>query len=167
MTLAHTILAMVGTKVARVRCNTCNGDHAYRGEPGKTSAPPKKSRATALPKGEAKVVIGWQERIDAKNPSTARKYSTRESFAADELLIHPTFGIGIVSAVRGDKIDVAFKGDQKTLMHGKAGGPPAEKPKFSPPNAVATGPADKPQADSSQRAPDEAEEPASTSSDAS
>ena len=31
MTLAHTILAMVGTKIARVKCNTCGGDHVYRG----------------------------------------------------------------------------------------------------------------------------------------
>ena len=36
LTLAHTILAMVGTKLARVRCNTCNGDHAYRSAPGTT-----------------------------------------------------------------------------------------------------------------------------------
>lgn len=145
MLLAHTILAMVGTRVARVRCNTCGGDHAYRGEPGKSSsAAPRKSRANAEPK-ESKIIISWQERVDAKNPATAKKYSTRETFVLEELVIHPTFGIGIVSAVRGDKIDVAFKGDQKTLMHGKSAGAPTEKPKFSPPSAIATGPADKPQ----------------------
>ena len=31
MELAHTILAMVGQKIARVRCNTCGSDHVYRG----------------------------------------------------------------------------------------------------------------------------------------
>lgn len=144
MTLAHTILAMVGTKVARVKCNTCGGDHAYRGEPGKTSSKPRKSRAAG---GVAKTIISWQERVDAKNPASAKKYSTKETFVAEDLLEHPTFGVGIVSAVRGDKIDVAFKGEQKTLMHGKSGGAPADKPKFAPPTASASGPADKPQKD--------------------
>ena len=34
--LAHTILAMVGPKIVRVRCNTCGGDHAFRGAAGVT-----------------------------------------------------------------------------------------------------------------------------------
>ncbi|MFY0576846.1 hypothetical protein ACN28S_23190 [Cystobacter fuscus] len=46
LTLAHTILAMVGTKIARVRCNTCNGDHAFRSAPGTTDRPSTSSRSS-------------------------------------------------------------------------------------------------------------------------
>lgn len=30
MLLGHTILAMVGSRIARVRCNTCQGEHNFR-----------------------------------------------------------------------------------------------------------------------------------------
>jgi hypothetical protein len=141
LTLAHTILAMVGTKPARVRCNTCGGDHAYRSAPGaKTPAKPRSStpRASAA----AKVVIGWDERLAGKDVAAAKKYSPRETFVPEELVNHPTFGIGIVTAVRHDKVDVAFKADLKTLIHGR-GETPFAKPVFEAPKGRVNGPADK------------------------
>jgi hypothetical protein len=30
LTLAHTVIAMVGDKPAKVKCNTCKGEHKYR-----------------------------------------------------------------------------------------------------------------------------------------
>ena len=52
MDLAHTILAMVGTKPVRVRCNTCGGDHAFRGPPGASErkASTTAAKRTAAPK---------------------------------------------------------------------------------------------------------------------
>ncbi|MBZ4422087.1 hypothetical protein [Myxococcus sp. RHSTA-1-4] len=152
LTLAHTILAMVGTKIARVRCNTCGGDHAYRAAPGVTDRPSSSSTtrtartsssgSSATPKAE-KVIISFDEQLAGKDVASARQYSPKETFQVDEVIRHPTFGTGFVTAVRGDKVDITFRTDTKTLVHGR-GGPPAEKPAFSPPTARATGPADKP-----------------------
>jgi hypothetical protein len=111
--LAHTILAMVGPKIARVRCETCKAEHAYRG--AVVPAGTKKPRAARVPAAQ-KVVIAWEERLKNNDLTKARKYSPKESFAPDEVINHPTFGYGIVSAVRGDKIDVAFKAFEKTLL---------------------------------------------------
>src|SRR2546423_13487120 len=93
MTLAHAILAMVGTKIARVRCNTCGGDHAYRTEPGtvRVGGKPRAPSARAV-----KVVISWEERLAGKDSGAAKKYSPQESFAVGDLVDHPTLGIGIV-----------------------------------------------------------------------
>jgi hypothetical protein len=156
LTLAHTILAMVGTKIARVRCNTCNGDHAYRSAPGTTDKPsassrasssstPKASRATA----EEKMVISFEEQLAGKDLANAPRYSAKDTYKVDQVLQHPTFGLGLVTAVRGDKVDITFKSETKTLVHGR-GGAPADKPAFSPPSAKATGPADKPQPQSTE-----------------
>ena len=132
MVLAHTILAMVGTKIARVKCNTCNSEHAFRG----TAVPkPRKARKSKDDK-PSKVVLSFQQRIEGKDPAKARKYNVKETFAPDDLLDHPTFGLGIVSIVREDKIDVAFKAFEKTLVHGRV--PPGEAPPPKP------GPAAKP-----------------------
>src|SRR3954451_18613778 len=100
--LAHTILAMVGPKIARVRCNTCKSEHAFRGQVvPKGAKKPRAARTSSAEKAE-KVIIAWEERLKANDMTKARKYSPKESFALEEVLNHPTFGYGIVSAVRGD-----------------------------------------------------------------
>ena len=114
MVLAHTVLAMVGSSIARVRCNTCGSDHAFRRTPG-PAAPAR--RTTHRPD---RVVLGFEAQIQARGVETARAYSPRVTFQVDELISHPTFGLGIVRAVRQDKVDVAFKATERTLIHGRA-----------------------------------------------
>jgi hypothetical protein len=112
--LAHTVLAMVGNTVARVKCNTCGSDHAFRRAPG-ASAPAKRP-SEARP---ARTVLGFAAQIEARGAGTARTYSPSVTFQVDELITHPTFGLGIVRAVRQDKVDVAFKASERTLVHGR------------------------------------------------
>jgi hypothetical protein len=116
MELGHTILAMVGTKPVRVRCNTCQGEHAYRG-------PPERKKGTWVPAAERSAkpaVTSWEALLREKDISRARPYSAKDRYSTDEVLQHPVFGIGLVQEVRGDKISVAFKADVKTLVHGKS-----------------------------------------------
>lgn len=162
MTLAHTILAMVGTKIARVRCNTCGGDHAYRAAPGATDRPTASrsaaSRASSKAEKADKVLISFEEQLAGKDVANAPKYSPKDAYKVDQVIQHPTFGLGLVTVVRGDKVDVAFKAETKTLVHGR-GGAPAERPAFQPPaNRGATGPADKPQAAQPEAGVPESEE---------
>jgi hypothetical protein len=120
MLLGHTILAMVGTRPARVRCNTCQGEHNFRAsaaEPKKGSWEPKVDRDRRLAKP---IVTSWEALLAKKDLSLARRYSAKERFEMDDVLDHPTFGIGLVQEVRGDKMKVAFKADTKTLVHGRA-----------------------------------------------
>jgi hypothetical protein len=157
LTLAHTILAMVGTKIARVRCNTCNGDHVYRSAPGTTDKqPPASSRSSATKasrarSAEEKIIISFEEQLAGKDIANAPRYSPKDAYRVDQVIQHPTFGLGLVTAVRGNKVDITFKSETKTLVHA-TGGAPAEKPAFSPPSAKATGPADKPQAQQTEEA---------------
>ena len=149
MDLAHTILAMVGTKPVRVRCNTCGGDHAFRGAPGATERKSTASTAAkrAAPREKvAKVVISFDDVLAEKDVAHSVPYSIRETFKQDQVINHPTFGQGFVSAVRGDKVDITFRSEVRTLVHGRGGGAPASKPSFSPPSARPQGPADKPMA---------------------
>jgi hypothetical protein len=120
LVLGHTILAMVGTRAARVRCNTCQGEHNYKAsaaEPKKGSWEPKVDRERRLAKP---VVHSWEALLARKDVTSARRYSARERFETDDVLDHPVFGIGLVQEVNGDKMRVAFKADTKLLVHGKA-----------------------------------------------
>src|SRR5262245_65118967 len=72
MTLAHTILAMVGQTIARVQCNTCGGQHAYRSAPGTTK--PRSSSSSSSSGGSTatrgasrepavRTVMGFEEQL--------------------------------------------------------------------------------------------------------
>jgi hypothetical protein len=130
MLLAHTVLAMVGTRIARVRCNTCMGEHAYKAGP--STPKPRAPRATASSGGVAKPRVSansFDEQLAAKDQAGARAYNINETFVLDQVLDHPTFGRGFVAAARADKIDVAFPGGQvKTLVHARGGKPAPARP---------------------------------------
>jgi hypothetical protein len=117
MVLAHTILALDGGKPARVECNTCHGQHNYRPSAGESRASPSPARknGTTAP---SRVRLSFDE-IMAQRPAAARAYSPKVTFALDETVSHPTFGRGIVAAVRADKIDVTFRNGTKTLVHSR------------------------------------------------
>ena len=113
MVLGHTVLAMVGTQAKRVRCNTCQGEHSYRSSAPVKSKTPRATRAKP-------VVTSWEALLAGKDLTRARRYSMKERFVTNELVQHPTFGVGLVQSVNVDKITVAFKADVKVLIMGKS-----------------------------------------------
>lgn len=119
MILAHTVLAKVETKIARVRCNTCMGEHAYRANPPGTrkAATAKKkapgSKAT-VKKAEAKP---FDSLFTEKSLASAQPYSPKGRYAQGDVLQHPTFGVGLVESIRDDKVDAIFRQGPKTLIH--------------------------------------------------
>jgi len=111
LTLTHTIIAMVGTKVVKVKCNTCGADHSYRGEKAQAKRAGVVQPKKALPR--------WEDRIKDRNVEAAKKYSPKDLYKIDDLINHTLFGLGLVTANRSGKIDVAFKTFEKTLICGK------------------------------------------------
>ncbi len=121
LTLAHTVIAMLGDQPVKVECNTCRGVHRYRSAPGTKpvgrSAIGKAKRVPAAPK----VVISFDELLRKRNLAAAQRYSTKVTYGMDQVIEHPTFGLGFVSEVKdGGKMLVTFRTDVKVLIHGKA-----------------------------------------------
>lgn len=120
LVLAHTVHAVVGGKPVKVECNTCHAVHRYRGGAnGRSSAGPaaKVERATR----ERAAVVAFEELLSARDVRSAKPYSPKATYAVDEVVDHPTFGRGFVSALRdGGKIEVTFRSDVKLLVHGRA-----------------------------------------------
>jgi hypothetical protein len=118
LTLAHTVIAMVGDKPAKVKCNTCKGEHKYRPLAVVATGSVAKKKASRPPR-EKKVEATFEELLAAhKRPPVP--YSLKRRFVVDDVVDHPTFGLGFVSAVRIDKIDVTFRAEPRVLVHGRA-----------------------------------------------
>ncbi len=119
LVLAHTVEAMVGTKITRVHCNTCNGQHAYRASaPGTAAAGTGKAPKRKVEKPPAR--SEYETLLRGRTAAAARPYATSQRFAPGELISHSSFGLGVVTGERDStKIDVQFVDGHKVLLHGR------------------------------------------------
>lgn len=122
MLLNHTIVAIVGSRIVRVKCNTCGGEHAYH--------PPKEARVTqvktattrtstssaASRKKEAQPEHNWEAEMVTHVNKTPKVYNMNAAFGPDDVVDHPSFGKGIVKRVtKPNKMDVLFRDGIKLL----------------------------------------------------
>ncbi len=109
--LGHTVIAMMGVRPVKVECNTCHAVHAFRGAAAQGAPRPARDRPRAQ---------GFDELLGARNVAGARRYSPLETYGEGQVLDHPQFGRGFVSALRdGSKLEVTFRAGAKTLVHGR------------------------------------------------
>ncbi len=116
LTLAHTVHAVVAGRPVKVECNTCHSVHRNRGKPaGAVRAPggerPARAKAAVVP---------FDDLLASKSKAAAKPYSPKASYAVDDVVDHPTFGRGFVSAVRdAGKIEVTFRSDVRLLVQAR------------------------------------------------
>jgi hypothetical protein len=115
LVLAHTVIAMVGPAPVKVQCNTCRTVHRHRPPAG---AAPRARPAGSRPSSRAQAVSFDEMLASRRGP--ARRYLPAESFALGDVVDHPSFGRGFVSADKGaGKVEVTFRDAVRTLVHGK------------------------------------------------
>jgi hypothetical protein len=121
----HTIVAMVGEKIARVECNTCHGVHNYHQAKeskevvaGKDQ--PKKAATPRTAKVDPAVAAAaeWAALLENRDPAKAIPYDMNGKFRRNDLLLHSLFGVGIVQLIQVNKIDVLFQEGKKRLRAG-------------------------------------------------
>jgi hypothetical protein len=121
LTLAHTVIAMMGGRPVKVECNTCHGVHRFRGVPD--GAVPRGGSVAmakaARPAREKRVEIDFADVLATKQRAPVA-YSPKRTFQVDDVVDHPTFGRGYVTVARPDKVEIAFRSDVKTLIHARA-----------------------------------------------
>ncbi|WP_305044148.1 hypothetical protein [Geoalkalibacter sp.] len=115
----HTIVALVAERPVRVQCNTCGGMHGYRAP---KAAPQPRTSSPRIPSDKPKARTKsadqehWSRALAERDASTARVYGMDETFRADELVRHPQFGLGLVTATfKPNKMEVLFEQGRKTL----------------------------------------------------
>ncbi len=126
--LNHRIVAMVEGKVVRVECNTCNGVHNYYPPPSAKEA--KAPRITVAGKARSTTAV---PRMPRKDPAEIEReewaslqptfdydkaiaYNMNGTYQVKRLVLHPSFGLGIVKVlIVPNKMQVLFKDGIKLL----------------------------------------------------
>lgn len=126
--LNHRIVAMVEEKVVRVECNTCNGVHNYHAPPTAKEAKAPKKASIAKPRSTSAVPrVSRRDPVEVEREEWASlqptfdhdkalPYDMNGRFNVKRLILHPTFGIGLVKTVIvPNKMQVLFKDGIKLL----------------------------------------------------
>lgn len=129
LVLTHRIVAMVGSKPARVECETCGSQHNYRA----TAPGAKAERAggrVATRTGRAPTVTrveqarrereqSWAKAVNGRAVSDFVRYNVRTLFNVGDLIKHTKFGDGVVTRVIDPhKVEVLFQDEARTLAQG-------------------------------------------------
>jgi hypothetical protein len=110
LNLDHTIMAMEGETVAKVRCKTCGGAHKFR-DP---AVPQKVRKPRTAKSAEATAEIVWEAGL-AEAKGKERDYSMATKYRVGDIVNHHTFGKGVVLKLYANKCDMLFK-DRERLM---------------------------------------------------
>jgi hypothetical protein len=108
----HTVAALgAHGAIERVVCGYCQTSRKYK-DPTTTVRRAATSGSTRARTHAASAVV-----MPTRPP---RRFDVAETYEKDDLIDHVRYGIGRVTDVRGDRIDVKFTdGSARTFMHGK------------------------------------------------
>jgi hypothetical protein len=112
LNLDHTIMAMVGEEITKVRCKSCGSSHKFR-----SPLDIQKVRKPRAKKGlgeAATAEIIWEAGL-AEAKGKERDYSMSSKYRIGDIVNHQTFGKGIVMKLYANKCDMLFK-DKERLM---------------------------------------------------
>ncbi|MBL7664861.1 MAG: hypothetical protein JNM93_06985 [Bacteriovoracaceae bacterium] len=114
LTLSHLIMAMDGSKIVRVQCNTCKSVHGHKSA---ATSSAKKSTTTRTRAPTVPLATIWKEAMtNSKKKSVP--YTIQGKFQLGDIVEHKIFGPGVVhSIVDNNKIEVLFQSEIKTLVH--------------------------------------------------
>ncbi len=115
----HVVVAMTDGCIARVECQQCERRHRYRYSGGSAAAvAPRRvgvRTGSTRPRGRAARPI-----VEADPDRPLRSFRTTETYAVGDRLAHPSFGEGVVQALKGvSKIEVLFEAGSKILVQGR------------------------------------------------
>ncbi len=113
--LGHTIIALTGNKIARVKCRTCNSEHNHKDKSkkrvtAKKSTSSVKKTASANDR-EAQWVLAMTNAQGSDIP-----YDMAREFRVNEPVLHKTFGRGLVLIVSEKKVTIIFKDKERILV---------------------------------------------------
>lgn len=106
--------------VAKVKCGTCMKIHAFRHNPG-VKALAAAAKKVRVPREKATVIpveVEWRTSLDSRANAPQKPYAPTKEYHQGDVIDHPTFGCGVVRAVKdGNKFEIIFQRDVKVLIH--------------------------------------------------
>lgn len=113
LSLDHTVVAMDGEQVVKVKCRTCGSTHKFRNP----ADPPKARKGRAKADGSASTVNPWETALAAAT-AKALPYRMDAKYRVGDIVDHERFGKGVVRKLYVNKCDVLFQDCERLMASG-------------------------------------------------
>lgn len=117
LNLDHTVIAMIGDRVARVKCGTCGSEHNYKDATKEKAKESRPKPASAKTSGKSGVQKRWDVAMTAAQGEDI-SYDMNRRFTVGDVVSHKTFGRGAVLETAQKKIRVIFQDQERMLVSG-------------------------------------------------
>lgn len=111
------VMAHTNGKSAKLECEVCKTKNTLKldsTKPSRAGVPRKTSGTTRA----AAHVARWQE-LRTKTSGAPTPYNMKTAFQAGAVLEHPKFGVGFVTMVSGQTMQVVFEDAERSLVHSR------------------------------------------------
>ena len=120
----HTVLAHTSSTAAKLKCEVCASVKSWTlpkaPRPGvKTPERVIQKRAATESARQSAYRVKYEGLLKAAIEGAQESYSIRGKFQMNQRLSHPKFGMGIVTAVFVDKVEVFFSDETRVLVHNR------------------------------------------------
>jgi hypothetical protein len=97
-----------------IKCRRCGAVHRHHASP---PTPPLKARRSSKAAAALAHEVTYERLLAVTSGRKSRPYSVSGIFRPNDVIEHPTFGLGVVThLIAGDKIQVVFKNGGKLLV---------------------------------------------------
>lgn len=115
----HRVLAHTSSTTAKIQCEIC-GSKKTLNILTKKAAPAKKTTvATKKSASKSLAPSVWSDLQQKIGSQGATTYSFKTTYQTHQAIEHAQFGIGFVTKVQGQKIEVVFQDQVRQLVHGR------------------------------------------------
>ena len=117
----HVVVAHKSATSAKVKCEVCGAQSTYKLAKPKAEKKPgaaKTGKKTPKVKAPDHAAI-WNELKEQIGTENARPYNMKTKFELANAINHPKFGIGFVTNLTAERIDVAFPDASRGLVHNR------------------------------------------------
>ena len=111
----HIVLAHPTAVSAKIECEVCHAKRTFKLESPKAKAKKPGAKKTRAPSASTR----WEEVSKHLDEKSKQTYSMKAAFTVNCTIDHPKFGLGVVTAIAGQSMEVVFADATRSLVHNR------------------------------------------------
>ena len=121
----HVVLAHTSDKSAKLKCEVCKSIKSWSLPKAQEKKMAVGTKAVKVPSPrtmaarQSAYVTNYESLLKTQEKKEGHAYSIKTKFDVNHKINHPKFGLGIVTSVFDEKVEVAFSDEPRMLMHNR------------------------------------------------
>ena len=114
----HIVVAHTKTNAAKLECEVCHAKKTLKLDSAKAK-PKTKAKSKSAKSKASSPVARWEDVQKLLSEGDKKSYSMKAAFTLHNTINHPKFGLGVVTAVQAQSMEVVFQDGIRSLVHSR------------------------------------------------